>query len=311
MRKPITLYKGGGGLYTREDPTRLEFDSENGVGGLAIAVNVVISDTKRVSRRGGFTLVDSTYYHSPFPLDSTRFIAVYGTSLRIVSILDFSYTELTTVTRNATVSYAKVGPMILWCNGYEVGIIEDNVNSAWTVGTYHGPDTARSQTFVGPPLGTQVFYYAETVFMVKDNVLWYSEPGAINLFCPADGFLYYGSDIQLVAPVSTGIYLSTSNRIIYLGGDTPRTLKETPLTDYPAIKGTNAVTSGLTLPKSVRNPELVNIFTTTNGICAGGSDKAFGSIMFDNFTIDRFDYPSGLEGSATIIDNTYIVNIYK
>jgi len=311
LRKPITVYRGAKGLYTREDPVRIGFDPESGIGDLAVAVNIIISDTGRVSRRGGNTLVDSTVYHSTFPLDRLHFLGVTGTSLRKVSVLDYSYTELTTVTLNARVSYVKIGKMIFFANGYELGVIEDNSYSEWTKGTYYGPDTPRSRALIGPPKGTLLCYYANSIFVAKDNVLWFSEPNGLNLFCSSDGYYYYGSDITMLAPVSTGIYLSTENRVIYLGGPTPKQFSENSLTDYPAIKGTSVSTSGLLLPKPFRNPELVNVFTTTEGICVGGSDKVFGTIMFDNLTRDRFDYPSGLEGAATIIDNVYIVNIYK
>jgi len=311
MRKPITIFTGGSGLYTREDPVKLDFNPETGISDLAVAVNVVISDKNRVSRRGGSTLVNSTVYHSTFSLNRLEFLGVAGTSLRKVSVSDFSYTELTTVTEGARVFYVKVGNAVLFANGYELGIITDGEYEEWVKGTYYGPDTPRSRTLIGPPKGTLLCYYANSVLIADGNVLWCSEPNSLNLFSSSDGYLFYGSNITMLAPVSTGIYLSTENRVIYLGGDTFKKFSENPLTDYPAIKGTNVATSGLLLPKPFRNPELVNVFTTTEGICVGGSDKVFGTILFDNLTRDRFDYPSGLEGSATIIDNVYVVNIYK
>lgn len=309
MRKPITVYKGGRGLYTREDPVRLEFDGENGVNGLAYAVNVVCSDTGRISRRGGYTKVSTDVYHSIFPYDSTRFLGINGSSLRLVSVLDFSYTNIATVTEGAKGSYVRVGAMVLFVNGYETGIIENGVWSDWVVGTPSG--RYASKKYYGPPAGTLVTYYANSVFIAEDNVLWYSEAPSINLFRKASGYLYYGSNINMVCPVATGLYLSTENRVRYLGGKTAETLAENILTDYPAIRGTDVLISGLVLGGNLRNPEPVCVFTTTEGICVGGSDKVFGSILFDNLTRERFDYPSGSEGTATVIDNVYVVNIYK
>jgi len=76
------------------------------------------------------------------------------------------------------------------------------------------------------------------------------------------------------------------------------------LTDYPAIKGTDVKTSGTILSDRHRQQNMVTLFTTTKGICIGGE-------TFDNLTQDKFDYPLASEGCATMIDNVYVVNLYK
>jgi len=297
-----TVYRGGRGLYTRVDPARLQFTDTEGVAGLAYAVNVIVDDSYRVSRRGGFTSVSSTAYHSPFKVTSTTFLAVVGTDLRLVNISDHTYTSLATVTAGAKVSYVQVGSKIMYSNGYENGIIEDGSRSAWSVGTYHGPSS--SKVFQAPPVGTILAYFAGSVWIVEGKVLWHSEPYSLNLFDKSKGFFYYESDITMVSPVTNGIYVSTGDRVIFLQGTTPQEMREITLTDYPAIKGTDVKTSGTILSDRHRQQNMVTLFTTTKGICIGGE-------TFDNLTQDKFDYPLASEGCATMIDNVYVVNLYK
>lgn len=296
-----TLFKGSTGLNTRSDPSRIGFNSETGVSDLALAVNVIVDDSMRVSRRGGYTSISSTAYHSPLPLDSLSFLAISGTDLRLV-YTDATYQSLATVTQGARTDYLKVGSKIMYCNGYENGLIENATRSAWSVGTYHGP--SRSKVFEAPPVGTLLAYFAGCVWIAERNVLWHSEPYSLNLFDKSKGFFYYESDITMIEPVSHGIYVSTEDRIIFLAGKTPEGMEENTLTDYPAIKGTAVKVSGTVLGGDHRQQNMVTIFTTTKGICLGGQ-------TFDNLTQDKFDYPLAHEGCATMIDNIYVVNLYK
>ncbi len=81
-------------------------------------------------------------------------------------------------------------------------------------------------------------------------------------------------------------------------------MEEATLTDYPAIKGTDVKVSGTILSDTHKQQNMVTLFTTTKGICIGGE-------TFNNLTQDKFDYPLASEGCATMIDNVYVVNLYK
>jgi len=49
----ITVFSGATGINNIVDPVRLKFDPDTGIGELAEAVNVVIDQTGRISRKHG------------------------------------------------------------------------------------------------------------------------------------------------------------------------------------------------------------------------------------------------------------------
>ena len=309
MRAALPLAKGFSGLYTREAASRVTYNPETGISSLGYAVNVVVSDTGRISRRSGYKKVSSDPYRSLFPYSSYQFIAACEDELRLVNVYDFSYKVLFLVNSVSDIVYVRIGNSIVFTDNHLVGILKNEEAELLSVGIDYASPVFRN--YSAPEGGSDLAYYANSLFIARGNTLWYTEPFSLNLINKESNFFTFGSNINMVESVSTGLYVSTEKRIRYIGGDTIRKFKETILTDYPAIKGTAVKTSGLVFNEQDKSPEELIIFTTKNGICIGGSDAVFGNILFKNLTQDKFDYPSGLRGSAVIIDNVYIVNIFN
>jgi len=301
--KPINIFTGSKGLNTVKDPTRLSF-SKNGISDLAVAGDVDISDTGRISRRKGFTQrIADVPVHSLF-CDGGSCLFVTGTSLCSLNP-DYTYTILSTVTDGARLSCTQINERIYWLNGNEKGYVSDGSNYAWEKGTYIGPDIKRNLS--DPPTGTIVAHYRNRMYIAQKNVLWYSEPGAYGAFDLVRGFFMYATDIKMVRPVEDGIYVSSSKHTYFLKGNSPLAFEQDKVADYPAIQWSDANLNGALSQFNDGGSSIIEgnghsaMWMSNEGICYGGPGG------FKNLTLDKIaDFPDGLTGSGLVYNKRYI-----
>jgi len=298
MREPINIFSGTTGLNTKIDPARL--GEQNNVLDLAVAADVDVSDTGRLSRRKGYTKQTSDSSHSLF-CENGDCLFVTGTSLcRLLP--DYTSSIITTVTQGLRCSYAQINGQIYFCNGKEKGIVKNGQYSTWVKGSYIGPDSHR--TLSDPPIGNIVEYYRNRMYVAQKNVLWYSEPGAYGAFDLARGFIMYPTDIRMVVAVDDGLYVSDSTSIYFLAGKTPLEFEQVHLVSYPAIQWSDARFNGRLIAESstiVDGPGLAAIWMSNEGVCYGGPGG------FYNLTQDKIaDFPDGLTGSGLVHKGKYI-----
>ena len=300
------LFRGASGLNTRIDPARLRYDPERGVQELAVAYNIDIDDSGRISRRKGYTQRSATSAHSLFATDDLCFF-VSGSSLYMLHS-DYSSTALMTVTAGARMSYAPVNEQVYFTNGFEKGVFQDGSISAWELpSTFVGPNTTR--TFVGPPLGSIVRHYKGRIYVVQANFVFYSEPLDYSRFDMTRNFVPFEKDIILFQPLSDGFWVGTSNGMEYLAGSEPKDFQRNAVTDLVPIQHSEAPFTGklvLTegglplIDPSAPGPAL--IWLTKQGVCYG----APGGNFFNLTRAKLAELPSGRTGSGTIIDGRYI-----
>ncbi len=294
--KPLTIFRGSTGLNTKIDPTRLY--SNAGIKDLAVAGDVDVGDTGRLSRRKGYTKQLAGNYHSLF-CDKGACCFALGTGLYLLN-LDYTSVMIATITENAPVSYTQVNDRIYWCNGMEKGYITQSLNHAWVKGTYIGPETKRS--FSDPPTGTIVEYYNNRMYVVQNNVLWYSEPGAYGTFDLARGFFQYGTNIRMVRAMADGLYVSSSNNTYFLQGGSPKDFQQRKVAPYAAIRGSDCKLDGSLIEGSiVPGNGVAAMWLSNEGICYGGPGG------FQNLTLNKItNFPDGLSGSGVIHNDRYI-----
>ena len=301
MTNPITIFSGTDGLNTKIDPARL--GTKNNVLDLAVAADVDVTDTGRISRRKGYTKQVSTAAHSLF-CEGGDCLFVSGASLCALNP-DYTHVVVTSVTADLRVSYTQVNGQIYFCNGKEKGIVRNGQYAAWEKGTYVGPDTHRQ--LVGPPTGTIVEYYRNRMYVVQKNVLWYSEPGAYGAFDLVRGFILYPSDIRMVVAVDDGIYVSDSTSLYFLAGKAPTEFEQILLVQYPAIQWTESKFNGQLHVDQYRGPTIRDgqgkaaMWLSKEGVCYGGPGG------FHNLSQDKIaDFPSGLTGSGLVYNGKYV-----
>lgn len=297
----MIIFQGTHGLNTKIDPARL--GRKNNILDLAVAGDVDISDTGRISRRKGYTQQTEVASHSLF-CEGGDCLFIAGTGLYQLHP-DYTSSLVTTVTSGLTMDYAQVNGQIYYCNGADKGIVRNGQYSAWEKGTYYGPDTHR--TLSNPPIGTMVEYYRNRLYVVQKNVLWYSEPGAYGAFDLARGFFMYPTDIRLVVAVDDGIYLSDSTTHYFLKGNTPQEFEQITLANYPAITGTDSTFNGQLVFDRYEGARIIDgagkaaLWLSNEGICYGGPGG------FLNVTQDKIaGFPDGLTGSGLVHKGKYI-----
>jgi hypothetical protein len=298
--KPITIFRGTYGLNTKIDPARL--GKNGGVLDLAVAADVDVSDTGRLSRRKGYTKQTTSAAHSLF-CEQGPCLYVSGTGLYELHA-DYSSTLLATVTENARMNYAEINGRVYYLNGYEKGYIQDSGSHTWEKGTYYGPDTDR--VLSDPPIGTIVRHYRNRMYIAQKNVLWFSEPGAFGAFDLARGFVMYASDIRMVRPVEDGIFVSSSRNTYFLKGSTPLEFVQLRVAPYPAVEGTDAPFSGALIfgqegASIMEGPGIAAMWLSEEGVCYGGPNG------FYNVTLDKIaDMPTGLTRAGLVHKGKYV-----
>ena len=289
-------------MNVKIDPARL-YSSKNGISDLAVAVDVDISDSGRLSRRKGFTQKASGSFHSLF-CDGGQCLCVSGTDLCVLNE-DYTVTTIGTVTEGARLSACQTPLGIYFCNGHENGVVQNSAVSDWVSGTYVGPETKR--TFVSPPMGTIVEYYRTRMYVVQHNTLWFSEPSNYGSFDLARNFFQYPTEIRMVKAVKEGLFVSTEQDTYFLAGKTPFEMEQVKVAGYPAVKYSVSKCKGVFVlgPEGlsfIESGEESILWMTEQGICSGGPDGSFYNLTEDKVT----GIPKGTTGAGLVANNRYI-----
>lgn len=306
--KSIPIFSGSSGLNTKVDPTRIRFDSETRISDLSACINCDIDDTGRISLRNGYTTTARTEaWHSLFSCGAYG-LGVKGNALCILEA-DMSYTAIRNVNSNARMSYVKdtdgTKAVIYYCNGYQNGRIISKVSYNWPVGDYVGPETRK--TFSAAPIGHLLEVRNLRMFIAVGNILWYSEPGAYNLYRLAANYFAFPSRIRMVQAVAGGLWISDEEAIYFLEGEIVPTAMKMPIqvkkADYPVLEGTAVKVAASQI--GIKNlTGIVIMFTGTESICIGSID---GELI--EFTRTKIDLPGGLTGAGLYKNGRYIATI--
>lgn len=300
------LFRATTGLNTRIDPARLRYDPESGVQELAVAYNIDIDDTGRISRRKGYTQRSAMAAHSLFAYKDLCFF-VSGSALYMLHS-DYSNTALMTVTPDARMSYAPVNEQVFFANGFEKGIFEDGSISAWELpSTFVGPDTTR--TFVGPPTGSIIQYYRGRMYVVQANFVFYSEPYDFARFDLARNFFAVEHDIILFRALTDGFWIGTKTGMEFVAGAEPKEFQRISISNVVPIQYSDVPFHGrFTITQdglpmidvSAADPSL--LWLSTEGICYGGSTGNFYNLTRTKLA----KLPAGRTGAGTVVDGRYI-----
>ena len=300
MAKTIPIFRAASGINNKIDPVRLAFDPETGVTEFAAAVNVDIDRTGRPSRRKGYARALTGAWHSLFNNGGAFALGVSGAGLYAIHP-DYSKELIAAVTAGLKVSYVRIADQVFWANGKEKGIIANLRNAPWVAGEYIGPETTK--TFYDPPAGHLLEVYAGRMYVAKENIVWASRPFAYGQFDLARDWVPFAGRIRMMRAVSAGLFVSDDREIVFLAGSGPKDFIPRRVASYPALEGTDVRVEAEKLGLDAAGEAIV--FTSTGGICLGGSDG-----FFKNLTEERLALPAGISrGAAGIVNGRYIVTI--
>ena len=287
----VPVLKGSAGLNNKVDPVRLRYDGETGVQELAVAKNVDIGDSGRVSRRKGYSKVLSlSDCHSIYNA-GTYCLFVHAGALAVLE-KDYSYTNIRNVTVGAKVSYVQVQDKIYYCNGYENGYVSKRISYSWVGEPYVGPTTTK--VFSDPPVGHLVELFAGRIYISVDNILWYTEPFAYSWVDLAKNFIPFQEKLRMVKAVKDGLWVSDTEGTYFLGGTSPKEMSFVKVANYPVIEGTDHKAFDI-------SDDQVVVWTSTEGICVGATGG-----KFTNLTRQKLWYPDSNVGAGFVINGKYL-----
>ena len=298
----VVWFKQSQGLATKSDPSRIHYDPKMGVLHLSEAYNVDFDFTGAVFRRKGFVASAITGDCHSFFWGGGECIFYKNNALYKLAE-DMTAVQVVSGIADNPLSYCQVGDTVVYMNNYQKGIIKNGTNYAYTKppSTYY-PDQTRE--YNDPPLGSIVKQFAGRIWIAWKNTLWYSEPFGPNLFRLSVNYINFPSNITVIAPVRSGLFVSTTTKIYFMAGTNPKEMVQTIAAHYSAIKGTDVEVDGIAVAGGKLSPLPMQMFTTTNGICVGTAD---GQLI--NLTYETLEYPSALRGSAVFTGDKYIVSL--
>jgi len=297
----VRILTSSKGLNTKLQKTRVAYD-KSGTTELTKAVNVSHDYTGRVSRRSGYNYQVEGDFHSVFCDEGDCFL---GRGLDLFKLNnDLSITGVRGSLSGNRIGFCQIGRETYYANGHQNGVIRNGQSYPWPVGEYLGPETSRS--FSSAPAGTHLAYYNGYLCISVGNVLYFSEPWAPGLFNMSKMFVQFSSEVLLVKPVVSGIFVSDSEDTWFLHGPTPSDFVQKKVLSYPALEWSDAIDYVESLDIGLEIPGLCAMWGSRYGAVLGLPD---GTAI--NRSINKVKYPKiGSQGSGLLKDQTFIFNTF-
>ncbi len=274
----VSAFKG---LNSVSDPLRL------GLGWLATADNVNISDTGALSKREGYTLVRPDAFTSAYgTLDFSRMYLATASDIQT-----FDGVSVVALTSSNPVYWAEVNEQVFFNNGTDSGVIlPDNSVLPWhgapiTVNKYLGADGVELESlFDGLPLGTDVIqhwrgrmYAAQYMARENQTVLWFSEPLSYYLFNLDSNFVILPGRVEMLAPHDAALVVGTDAKVFAYDG-----AKLDQIADYGVVPGQHWS----------RDEERI-LFWSLRGLCA--------ALPFQNLTEKQISVAPGVRAGGCFV----------
>jgi len=228
---------------------------------LSVARNVDIDDAGRLTRRDGYdditTLIGN--YHSLWSDGSLCLAVKAGNFYRINA--DWSESLLRTNVGDAFMSYVSVNGIAYYTNGSVIGSVVLGVDTPFTTPTVLFK--------IAPPPGQLINYFNGRLYIARGPVLWFTDAMAFGRVDTRYGFKQFPSDIQMIQPVDSGLFISDESETFFMSGPSPDKASLSSV-EKAAIPGSNSSLQGTKFSKEIKGT--VAFFTTEDGVCMGLSD---------------------------------------
>jgi hypothetical protein len=88
------------------------------------------------------------------------------------------------------------------------------------------------------PAGQEMVFSFGRLWVLKDGVVYFSEPYRINAINPYKGFLSLDGPIRVWAPISSGMVVGTDSEVAILPGGDPNQFELKRIAEYGVVQGT-------------------------------------------------------------------------
>lgn len=271
------------GLNNVSDPLRL------GLGWLAIADNVNITDTGGIAKRQGFSKIKTGAYTGAYTtVDFSRMYLADGGHIKT-----FDGVVLATLASTAPMFWTEANDNVYYNNGTDSGVIApDNTVSLWrgapvSYGAGFKGDDGKNLTVLYDtlPLGADAIQfwrgvmYAAQYFPAEDQtVVWFSEPMGYHLFNLDSNFFIVPGQVLMLAPTKESLVVGTNNRIYATDAKNLEVLAE-----YGVVPGQHWS----------KDDEDRTLFWSTRGVCAAKP--------FENLTERQVSVAPGVRAGGCVM----------
>jgi len=296
--KEVIVFKKSLGLHSTVDSATLPYSQEDGCSYLKSAINVDITDSERISRRTGCSLVAPGITTAEYQWGNKLLAVVNGNLVCYVNGL------LTCTIRDAVgirpMWFLEVGDKLFYNNGIVNGFIVGEQSYIWAPKPQTGPTTVTELAPVYPC--SCMTYYKGRIFYGVEDAIWFTEAGNYLGTNLATNFIMCEGEVIMLLGLEDKLYYGTTTGVYSVTGDIMGECKHTEVLASSPIHGTGLVAES---PIILGNtyPGKVGVYTARDGIylCTeeGVTDIVKGRLVL----------PYGTSGSASMVNNVYTVVI--
>jgi len=291
--EPTVIFRGSTGLNTVLDPARIPFNAETGISALAVALNVKVDQTGRVSRRDGYAQIRPGKIHSLFCAGKS---CVFMRDSSLYELLPDKSEVLLHTNIHSKLDYAQVNSDIYYTGIADFGIIRNQERVPWSSPPRVGQNSNRQMS--PPPVqATHIAFWGGRIFLSLGNFIIYSEPFGFGWFDLARSYQGFDSYITMLKAVDEGLFISTMSAVYFMTGSTPKDFKVKQVSQEPALEWSVAIDliDGREIGKQI--PGLYALWVSPKGASAGGPDGQ----VYNDITRDSVVYPKTAPVGASLL----------
>jgi hypothetical protein len=251
--------------------------------------NVDLTDRMAVRRRPGRLVVNPLASHSLWATgDGEQAFFVNNLGLYRLNT-DYSQTLLAVLSNNAPVVFQEInGPnVIVYSNGTDKGCLVAGVASSPPATSKVGRIPTRSGVCL-------TFHNGHLLSGNNDGVIYYSDPYDIDWMEEDNCRIPMAGLPTMVRSIDTGVWASTADKLVYLGGESPADFTYKWHKNYGAIPGASMVVDTKKLRMELPGKKAV-VWASANGVCVG---TATGELI--NLSETKYSYAPGQRGAIML-----------
>jgi hypothetical protein len=308
---PVPVFSGSIGLNNKIAPHRLPYSIESGVGAFEEATNVIIDQTGEPVTRRGYSLLEAGSFHSMIPVDTYFYVAKDRTSDTAIYLASISSISgqinlvgvVSGLTKKLKLSYFRLRDTIFYSNGEQSGMLNGSASSPWPESNFTHETTADMKPFIK---GKHISLFAGRALASVGPRLVFSEYNLFGIYDAVRNVREFESDIVLVCPVQTGVFVSTTMAIYFLSGKNPAKWTLDQVTTFPAVEWCKQY--DLVKPGDLKSDSvsLAALFGTVKGPAIGLSNGTVQTQIDTNISLNLTCHSPGaivLHGDTLILQS--------
>jgi hypothetical protein len=195
--------------------------------------------------------------------------------------------------------YFGVADRIYYTNTFEKGFIQKGVDNSWAKGNYSPPGDSR-RTFSDPPKCHLIGWFSGRLLAAWNNAIYASEPSFYGVFDLFGSTRVVPNRVTMLQASPQGLWVGTETQVLFFRGTRWKELRREIKAEYGVLEGSDIWCPGE--KRGIQSRSL--IFTTPQGVCAGGEDGSFTNLSYNKLT-----FPSGRYASASMAGDRYLLLI--